>query len=122
MFKLNFCYLPTCFLKFFSFYFKVELILTFSILSIIIIKLSDVLDMEAVEALEVEQDDLIDIAEEADLIQEERIIDDSDPREAQVSRKNKDDVRMLEEMMLGMNLEKNEIEPEESNEEWEVNS
>lgn len=70
--------------------------------------------------MEVEHEDLIHITEEADLIQEERIIDDSDPREAQDSRKNKDDVRMLEEMMLVMNLDQKEIHHEEINEEWEV--
>lgn len=78
--------------------------------------------MEAVEAMEVEYEDLIDITEEADLIQAERIIDDSDPREAQDGRKKKDDMRKLEEMMLVMNLDQDEIQHEESNEEWEVNS
>lgn len=78
--------------------------------------------MEAVEAMEVEYEDLIDITEEADLIQAERIIDDSDPREAQDSRKKKDDMRKLEEMMLVMNLDQDEIQHEESNGEWEVNS
>lgn len=70
--------------------------------------------------MEVEYEDLIHITEEADLIQEERFIDDSDPREAQDSRKNKDDVRMLEEMMLVVNLDQNEIHHEEINEEGEV--
>lgn len=78
--------------------------------------------MEAVEAMEVEYEDLIDITEEADLIQAERIIDDSDPREAQDSRKKKDDMRKLEEMMLVMNLDQDEIQHEESDGEWEVNS
>lgn len=95
---------------------------SFSILSITIIKLSDVLEREAVEAMEVEHEDLIDITEEADLIQAERIIDDFDPREAQDSRKNKDDVRKLEEMMLVMNLDQDEIQHEEGTEEWKVNS
>lgn len=95
---------------------------SFSILSITIIKLSDVLEREAVEAMEVEHEDLIDITEEADLIQAERIIDDYDPREAQDSRKNKDDVRKLEEMMLVMNLDQDEIQHEEGTEEWKVNS
>lgn len=72
--------------------------------------------------MEVEHEDLIDITEEADLIQAERIIDDFDPREAQDSRKNKDDVRKLEEMMLVMNLDQDEIQHEEGTEEWKVNS
>lgn len=69
----------------------------------------------------VEHHDLIDITEEADLIQLERIIDDSDPREAGHGSENKDDVRMLEEMMLVMNMDNDEIQ-QESDAEWEVNS
>lgn len=68
-----------------------------------------------------EHNDLIDITEEADLIQSERIIDDFDPREARGSRENKDDVRMLEEMMLVMDMDNNETQ-QENNAEWEVNS
>lgn len=77
--------------------------------------------MEVVEPVAVEHHDLIDITEEADLIQLERIIDDSDPREAQYGRKNKDDERMLEEMMLVMNMDNDEIQ-QESDAEWQVNS
>lgn len=74
--------------------------------------------------MEVEPEDLIEIKEEADLIEAERFIDDSDPREAQNSRKNKDDTRQLEERMLVMNLDENqeEIQRGESDVEWEVNS
>lgn len=74
--------------------------------------------------MEVEPEDLIEIKEEADLIEAERFIDDSDPREAQNSRKNKDDMRQLEERMLVMNLDENqeEIQRGESDVEWEVNS
>lgn len=81
----------------------------------------DILEMEEVEPVAVEHHDLIDITEEADLIQSERIIDDSDPREARHGRKNKDDVRLLEEMMLVMNVDNDEIQ-QERDAEWEVNS
>lgn len=42
--------------------------------------------------MEVEPEDLIDITEEADLIQAERFIDDSDPSEAQNSRNKNDEI------------------------------
>lgn len=77
--------------------------------------------MEVVEPVAVQNHDLIDITEEADLIQSERIIDDSDPREAQHGRENKDDVKMLEEMMLVMNMDNDEIQ-QEGDAEWQVNS
>ncbi|TNM88642.1 hypothetical protein fugu_004896 [Takifugu bimaculatus] len=76
-------------------------------------------EMEVVKSVAVEHHDLIDITEEADLIQLERIIDDSDPREAGHGSENKDDVRMLEEMMLVMNMDNNEIQ-QESNAEWKI--
>lgn len=74
--------------------------------------------------MEVEPEDLIDITEEADLIQAERFIDDSDPSEAQNSRNKNDDMRLLEERMLVMNLDENqeEIQHEQIDVEWEVNS
>lgn len=74
--------------------------------------------------MEVEPEHLIDITEEADLIQAERFIDDSDPSEAQNSRNKNDDMRQLEERMLVLNLDENqeEIQHEENDVEWEVNS
>lgn len=78
--------------------------------------------MERFEAIEIEHEDLIDIREEADLLQAERIIDDSDPREARDGRKKKEAMKKLEDMMLVMNLDNDEIQQEENNEEWEVNS
>lgn len=74
------------------------------------------------EAMETEHEDLIDIRQEADLLQAERIIDDADPREARDGRKKKDVMKKLEDMMLEMHLDNNEIQQEENNEEWEVNS
>lgn len=83
---------------------------------------SDILEMERFEAMEIQHEDLIDIRQEADLLQEERIIDDSDPREARDGRKKKDVRKKLEDMMLVMNLDNDEMQQEENNEEWEVNS
>lgn len=99
-------------------------VLTFPILSIVVLKCSGVFEIEAAEAMEVEPEDLIEITEEADLIQAERFVDDSDPSEAQNSRKNKDDMRQLEERMLVMNLDEaqEKIQHEENDVEWEVNS
>lgn len=96
-------------------------LLTFSMLNIVIIKRSNLLEMEAVQAMEVDREDLIDIIEEADMIQAERIIDDFDPREAK-DKKKKNDMKRLEETILVMNLDQDEIQHEISNEEFEVNS
>lgn len=82
--------------------------------------------MEAEAAMWVKDEDLIDIQEEADLMQSERIIDDFDPREAgRRSADAGDAMRMLEKMMLSVNLDEEQIIPiqlDESSTEWEVNS
>lgn len=74
--------------------------------------------------MEVEDEDLIEIAEEADLIQAERIIEDNiGPRGGRDGRKKEDmeeAVRAVEELMLAMNLDKSVIQAEQSNEGWEV--
>lgn len=77
-----------------------------------------------VEEMEVEEDDLIEIAEEADLIEAERIIEDdmgfrgdSDGEEA---LDTKEAVRELEDLMLAMNLDEAEIQAEQSEEGWEI--
>ncbi|XP_023137605.3 NFX1-type zinc finger-containing protein 1 [Amphiprion ocellaris] len=80
---------------------------------------------EATEgAMEVEEEDLIEIAEEADLIQAERIIEDNfDPRGGSDGRKKEDmeeAVRAVEELMLAMNLDKAEIQVEQREKEWEI--
>lgn len=72
--------------------------------------------------MEVEHEDLIHIKGEAELIQADRVIDDFDPREAQDSRKNEDEMTQLEDSMLAMNLDQHEIQHKESDVEWEVNS
>ncbi|XP_051269576.1 NFX1-type zinc finger-containing protein 1 [Dicentrarchus labrax] len=82
-------------------------------------------DIEAEEAEE--EEDLIEIAEEADLIQAERIIEDNiGPRAGRRDRdrRNKGDtqevVREVEELMLAMNLDKSEIRAEQSEEGFEI--
>ncbi len=76
------------------------------------------------EAMDLEEEDLIEIAEEADLIQSERIIEDNTgPRGGRDGKKNGDmeeAVRAVEEMMLAMNLDNAEIQPVQSEEGWEV--
>ncbi|XP_047439999.1 NFX1-type zinc finger-containing protein 1 isoform X2 [Mugil cephalus] len=81
--------------------------------------------MEAAEeAMELEEEDFIEIAEEADLIQAERIIDDNwNPRGGRDGRKKGDmdeAVRAVEEMMLAMNLDKDDIKAEQSENGWEM--
>lgn len=84
----------------------------------------NVLDMAAAEAMELgEEEGLIEIAEEADLIQAERIIDDYDPRfdkDGTKKRNMESDVRKVEEMMLAMNLDKADIQAEQKEEGWMV--
>lgn len=78
----------------------------------------------AEEAMELEEDDLIEIAEEADLIQAERIIEDNtDPRGGRDGRKKGDmeeAVREVEYLMLAMNLDKAETWAKQSEEEFQV--
>lgn len=81
--------------------------------------------MDAAEAMELDKEEgLIEIAEEADLIQAERIIEDYiDPTVGGDGTKkgnNEDDVRKVEEMMLVMNLDKVDIQAEETEEGWMV--
>lgn len=81
--------------------------------------------MEAGEAMELEEEVLlIEIAQEADLIQAERIIDDYiDHGVGEDGRKNgdtEDDVREVEEMMLAVNLDKVDIQAEQSEEGFQV--
>ena len=82
------------------------------------------LDVAAEEPMELDEEDLIEIAEEADLIEAERIIDDNtDPRGGRDGRRNEDmeeAVREMEEHMLAMNLDEAEMKAEQSEEGWEV--
>ncbi|XP_034726304.1 NFX1-type zinc finger-containing protein 1 isoform X2 [Etheostoma cragini] len=80
---------------------------------------------EEEEAMELdEEDDLIEIAEEAELIQAERIIDDNiGPKGGRDGKKNGDmeeALRAVEDLMLAMNLDKAEIQAEQSEEGWEM--
>ncbi|KAG7494034.1 NFX1-type zinc finger-containing protein 1 [Solea senegalensis] len=76
------------------------------------------------EEMELEKEELIEITEEADLIQAERIIDDDiSPRGDRDHGKKgnmKSAVREVEELMLAMNLEKDEIQTEQREDEWEM--
>lgn len=71
-----------------------------------------------------EEEDLIEIAEEADLIQAERIIEDNTGpiggRDGRKKEVMEEAVRAVEELMLAMNLDKAEIQAEQSEEGWEV--
>ncbi|KAM4582295.1 NFX1-type zinc finger-containing protein 1 isoform 2-T2 [Fundulus diaphanus] len=77
------------------------------------------------EAIEVD-DDLIAIAEEAELIQAERMIDDGwtiDPRADGDDKKKEnfeETVEEVEEMMLAMNLEKVDVRAEQNEEAWQI--
>lgn len=74
--------------------------------------------------MELEEEDLIEIAEEAELIQAERIIEDNwGPKGGRDGRKKgdmDDALRVMEEMMLAMNLDKEDIKAEQSENGWEV--
>ncbi|XP_069003772.1 NFX1-type zinc finger-containing protein 1 [Embiotoca jacksoni] len=78
----------------------------------------------AEEAMEQEEEDLIEIAEEADLIQAERIIEDNfGPRGGRDGRKKGDmeeAVRAVEELMLVMNLDKVDMQAEQSEEGFQI--
>uniref|UniRef100_A0A8D3C3X8 Zinc finger, NFX1-type containing 1 n=1 Tax=Scophthalmus maximus TaxID=52904 RepID=A0A8D3C3X8_SCOMX len=78
----------------------------------------------AEEAMELEEEGLIEIAEEADLIQAERIIEDNiGPRRGRDDRMKeamKSAVREVEELMLALNLDADEIQAEQSEGEWEM--
>ncbi|XP_071350561.1 NFX1-type zinc finger-containing protein 1 [Trachinotus anak] len=82
-------------------------------------------DIAAEEPMEFEEEeDLIEIAEEADLIQAERIIEDNfHPRGGRDGRNTgntEEAVREVEELMLAMNLDKAETQAEQSEEEWQM--
>ncbi|XP_070700533.1 NFX1-type zinc finger-containing protein 1 [Pempheris klunzingeri] len=78
----------------------------------------------AEEEMEVEEEDLIEIEEEADLIQAERIIEgDTGPRGDRDGRKKGDmeeAVRAVEELMLAINLDKAEVQAEQGRDVWEM--
>ncbi|XP_068451312.1 NFX1-type zinc finger-containing protein 1 [Clinocottus analis] len=76
-------------------------------------------DVEEEEPPELDdEDDFIEIAEEADLMQEERFIEDgSDPRGGRDGKKNgniEEAARELEELMLAMNLDTDDVQAEQS--------
>ncbi|XP_040890146.1 NFX1-type zinc finger-containing protein 1 [Toxotes jaculatrix] len=81
-------------------------------------------DVAEEEAMDLEEEDLIDIAEEADLIQAERFIEDNinsrGGRNGGKRRDIKEVVKEVEELMLAMTLDKAEIQAEQSEEGWEM--
>ncbi|XP_041836553.1 NFX1-type zinc finger-containing protein 1 [Melanotaenia boesemani] len=80
---------------------------------------------EGEEAME-QEDDLIEIAEEADLIQAERVIEDDWIVGAKIGKDERKKVAMdeaareVEEMMLAMNLDKAEIQAEQNENDWQM--
>lgn len=80
--------------------------------------------LKMAEREELELEDFIEIAEEADLIQAERIIEDNTgPRGGRDGVRKGDmeeAVRAVEELMLAMNLDKVEIMAEQSKDGFEV--
>ncbi|XP_072237874.1 NFX1-type zinc finger-containing protein 1 isoform X2 [Leuresthes tenuis] len=77
------------------------------------------------EEMELEED-LIEIAEEADLIQEERMIEDGwtigpgAGRDDKKKREMEETAREVEELMLAMNLDKADIQAEQNEEGWQM--
>uniref|UniRef100_A0A7N8XVC0 Zinc finger, NFX1-type containing 1 n=1 Tax=Mastacembelus armatus TaxID=205130 RepID=A0A7N8XVC0_9TELE len=69
-----------------------------------------------------EEEDLIEIAEEADLIQADRIIEDNMGPKGGRNRRKKEDcnIRAIEEMMLAMNLNQDEMQAEQRKGKWEI--
>lgn len=75
---------------------------------------------KAAEKLE-SREKLIAIPQEADLIMEERFVEDSvSGRDDRSNEDEEKDVRAVEERMLAMNLDAHEIQAEQSDEGWEV--
>lgn len=66
-----------------------------------------------------EEEDFIQITEEADLLEAERFIDDVDPRVGEHDDGNSE-VRAIQDMILAMNLDEVNIK-EQTEEEWQVN-
>nr|XP_040059120.1 NFX1-type zinc finger-containing protein 1 isoform X2 [Gasterosteus aculeatus aculeatus] len=74
----------------------------------------------AAEKLE-SREKLIAIPQEADLIMEERFVEDSvSGRDDRSNEDEEKDVRAVEERMLAMNLDAHEIQAEQSDEGWEI--
>ncbi|KAL4624352.1 NFX1-type zinc finger-containing protein 1-like [Arapaima gigas] len=81
-------------------------------------------EVEEEEAERQEEDELVDMDEEADLIQNERIIEDSEPFEKnlQKQKKKKTDlaVKELAKMLLTLNLDNKEEEPVQDQDGWQM--
>lgn len=68
-----------------------------------------------------EVEDLIEIIEEADLIQADRMIDDEPYHDARGRPKDARKLKQMEEMMLALDLDGVEVKDGPSGKEWEVN-
>ncbi|XP_028303349.1 NFX1-type zinc finger-containing protein 1 isoform X2 [Gouania willdenowi] len=82
---------------------------------------------EAAKAEELEEDELIEIAEEADLIQAERIVEDwsfnpHHGRDGKKKRNMEESVEAVEKLMFAVNLNETQTATEESNNEWQISS
>lgn len=86
----------------------------------------NVLEMAAEETMVLEEEGLIEIIEEAALIQAERIVEDSIDLvmegDGRKKRGFEGDVKEIEEMMLALNLDQEVTENKESRDGFEVNS
>lgn len=86
----------------------------------------NVLEMAAEENVVLEEERLIEITEEAALIQAERIVEDSIDLEmdgdGRKKRDMKEDVKEMEEMLLAFNLDREVTQNKESRDGFEVNS
>uniref|UniRef100_A0A665VRZ3 Zinc finger, NFX1-type containing 1 n=1 Tax=Echeneis naucrates TaxID=173247 RepID=A0A665VRZ3_ECHNA len=79
---------------------------------------------EGEEPMELDEEDLIEIAEEAKLIEADRIIEDNigprGGRDGRNAEKMEEAVREVEKLLLAMNLDKSEKQAEQSEEEWKM--
>lgn len=81
------------------------------------------LELEEVDVEEPEEEKLVDIQEEADIIQDERMLDDEDEEEAARHRKRKakmEEHNEIADLLLAMSLKNDSQEPQETEGNWEM--
>ncbi|PIO25005.1 hypothetical protein AB205_0162460, partial [Aquarana catesbeiana] len=79
------------------------------------------LELEEVDVEEPEEEKLVDIQEEADIIQDERMLDDEDEEEAARHRKRKakmEEHNEIADLLLAMSLKNDSQEPQETEGNW----
>lgn len=81
----------------------------------------DILEFRSTASTPSEAEDLIEITEEADLIQADRIIDDEPYRDGSGRANSAKKLKQVEKMMLALDLDEVEVKDEPNGEEWEVN-